>query len=220
MKQNKRNTSYFLVFSGLFILCYFILGLSTLLGVVFVLFGLLKLRSEKHSGRDKTGYLLFAIGVAILLSDYLSFIFAILLIIVGYFIIQNTNVSSSEEPVKRKQHFIQSVKKTDTQWDVKNHHSWSFIEEVRIDLSKAVLWGEKSTIIHQAVIGDMKIYVPEEIGVRLQCSVLMGSFKIGKDGEEGFSKMIDWQTANYENSNDKIEIIVNYMIGNIVVKML
>ncbi len=126
--------------------------------------------------------------------------------------------TESEGYIKPKHFFIQTFKKKHEPFHFQNHHSRSFIEEVVIDLSKAEFQEETYIMIHKATIGEMKIYIPEDLGVRLQCSVLLGSVKMGKNKEEGIPSKLEWESPYYEFSPHKVNIIVNYMIGDIIIK--
>ena len=66
-------------------------------------------------------------------------------------------------------------------------------------------------------LGDTKLLIPEEVGVSLDLSVLLGKVKIGNDHLDLKNETLKWQSATYPESSRKIKIVLNALIGEVEV---
>ncbi|HEY4391836.1 MAG TPA: cell wall-active antibiotics response protein LiaF [Paenibacillus sp.] len=97
-----------------------------------------------------------------------------------------------------------------------------FIGDTIIDLTKAQIpYGE--TKIHiSAFIGDVKIFVPDDmdIGVVAVSSAFIGDLSVFSQKQGGFMSNIKAQTPYYNEANKKVKLIVSVFIGDVKVNMV
>jgi lia operon protein LiaF len=62
--------------------------------------------------------------------------------------------------------------------------------------------------------------VPEFLGVSVNASALVGQINAGNEKETGLVNKVNWQSPNYETSDQKVKLIVSYVVGDIDIKMV
>ncbi|WP_225744275.1 cell wall-active antibiotics response protein LiaF [Marinilactibacillus sp. Marseille-P9653] len=86
-----------------------------------------------------------------------------------------------------------------------------------IDLGNTILPKKENIVMIRKVLGDTKLLIPEEVGVSLDLSVLLGKVKIGNDHLDLKNETLKWQSATYPESSRKIKIVLNALIGEVEV---
>ena len=217
MKDNKRNrnTAIMLIIVGLFFIGGNIVGFFTVSSVFLIWLGLYKVRTDG----DSKGYVIVIIGAVMLIGNHLGIVIAIILISLGYFLIQSKKLQREGSYVQN-QTFIESMKWDREPWVLKSMSRWSMISEVRMDLSLALQDELESTVMLQGVIGDIDIIVPEDYGISVEANVLIGQIGIGTEKDTGMLNKRIWRSANYETSEHKLKLIVSYAVADIEVKIL
>lgn len=215
MENRNRNTAMLLIAAGLFLLFGNLIGFFTVAALFIIWLAIHKLRS----GDDKTGYILLAIGILMLLSDHLALVIAILLISLGYFYIKSKKIHQDDSYLQ-KQNLLESLKWNKDPWVLKNMSIWSVIGEINLDMSIALTEKGETTLILQGIIGDIDIIVPEDLAVSVSASVLFGQVDVFEEKEAGVMNKIVWQTPNYESSENKVKLVLSYLVGDIDIKIL
>ncbi|MBP2002187.1 lia operon protein LiaF [Paenibacillus shirakamiensis] len=97
-----------------------------------------------------------------------------------------------------------------------------FIGDTIIDLTKAQIpYGE--TVIHvSAFIGDVKVFMPEDmdIGITVSSNSFVGDMKILNDKQGGFLSKVQSSTPNYNEAGRKVKLVVSIFIGDVRVNMV
>lgn len=86
-----------------------------------------------------------------------------------------------------------------------------------IDLGNTILPKKENIVMIRKGLGDTKLLIPEEVGVSLDLSVLLGKVKIGNDHLDLKNETLKWQSATYPESSRKIKIVLNALIGEVEV---
>jgi len=93
------------------------------------------------------------------------------------------------------------------------------IGDTVIDLSYTVLPKGETTIFIRNVIGKITILIPYDVEVSVNHSVIYGSAKILDFYEASFmNRQVKVETANYEQTDQKVKILTSMLIGDIEVK--
>jgi lia operon protein LiaF len=215
MENRNRNTAIMLIIVGVFFIVGNFVGFMTVSAVILIWLGLYKVRTDG----DAKGYVVLMIGAVLLLGNHLTIVIAIILISLGYFLIQSKKVHRDGSYVQN-QTLIESIKWDREPWILKSMSRWSIIGEVRMDLSLALQDELESIVMLQGVIGDIDIIVPEDYGISLEANVLVGRIGIGDEKDSGMLNKRIWKSANYETSEHKLKLIVSYAVADIEVKIL
>lgn len=215
MKNRNRNTAIMLVGAGLFLLLGNVIGFFTVTAFIIIWLAIYKLR---HTA-DKTGYVLLAVGIIMLLSHHLTLIIAIILISLGYYFMKSRQLHK-DDAYMQKQTILESLKWNKDPWILKNLSIWSIIGEINMDMSIAMAEKGETIIVLQGVVGDIDIIVPEDLGVTISASVLLGQINVMNDKEAGLLNKRVWQSANYESMDNKVNIVISYIVGDVDIKPL
>jgi lia operon protein LiaF len=213
--NRNRNTAYLLIGAGVFILLEYTIGLYLMLAITLLLFGLYQMRVD----HNRKGYLLIGIGVILLLIQDLSTVLAIALILGSYFYYQSRKADKNRL-IQKKHSIIDSIRWGKDPWVLKDSSVWFVFGEVNLDLSTAIWEQEETTILIQGVVGDIDIIVPEEIGVWVEASLVLGPVDVDLHNEHGVMSKVNWQSPNYHSSTNRVKLIVSFIVGDIDIKIL
>ncbi|WP_335872736.1 cell wall-active antibiotics response protein LiaF [Bacillus sp. 2205SS5-2] len=95
------------------------------------------------------------------------------------------------------------------------------IGDTVVDLSYTVLPKGEAVIFLRHFIGNVKIFIPYEVEVSLQHSVIAGATNIfGVEEKTNFNKVFRYKTASYQEATSKVKIMTSLGIGDIEVKRI
>jgi len=215
MGNRNRNTAIVLIAAGLFILIQHYVSFFTIAALLFIALGVYKIRSSP----DKTGYVILVVGIVLLFSGHFTFILSVVLISLGLFYMKSKQ-AHRDDTYTQKQSLLESFKRDKEPWELKNTSMWNVVGEIYMDLSLVILDQKETTIVLQGVLGDVDIIVPEFIGVSVNASALVGQIKAGSEKETGLVNKVVWQSSNYETCDQKVKLLVSYVVGDIDIKMV
>ena len=94
-----------------------------------------------------------------------------------------------------------------------------FIGDTVVDLTKAQIPYGKTTINISAFIGDIKIYVPDDmdLGIKVNANSFIGDMSVLSESKSGFISNISSSTSYYKEAHKKIVINISAFIGDIKV---
>ncbi|NEW09833.1 cell wall-active antibiotics response protein [Paenibacillus sp. SYP-B3998] len=213
--NRNRNTALLLIGTGLFLLLDRMFGFFPILAIILILLGIHRLRSH----RERKGYVLIGVGAVILFGDHITIVLSVVLISLGLFFIRSKRVHKDDSYIQ-KQKLVDSVRLGREPWILRNSSTWYIIGETYIDLSLAILEQRETTVILQGVVGDVDIKVPEDIGVSLNSSVTLGQIQIGSERDTGVMNKLVWESANFEQCDHRVKLVLSYIVGDINVKIM
>lgn len=118
--------------------------------------------------------------------------------------------------------FIGDVHLGQEAWELKPVQISHFIGDSVIDLTRASIPRGETTIHVTAFIGDVKIFIPNDmdVEVRVMASSFIGDMKVLDRFESGFLRNIRTQTSHYEEAEHKIVVTTSMFIGDITIKRI
>lgn len=215
MDHRNRNTALVLIGAGIFLLLGYTIGFFTVASLIVLWAGIHYVRTEER----KKGYLLLIVGSLLLLSHHSSLVVAVILIFLGYTYIRSQKIHGDGMYVKEHR-FLQSTKRNKEPWELKNTSMWALIAEIELDLSLALTEEGETTIVMQGLIGDIDVLVPEDMGLSLQATVILGQTDVFERRESGMMNKVNWQSPGYETSKHKVKLVLSYMIGDVDIKVI
>lgn len=213
--HRNRNTALLLIGAGLFLLLQKVLSFPTLVALLLLTLGLYRIRVIG----DKKGYVAAGIGVIIVISSHFTVIMAIILISLGIFYIRSKQLHRDDAYV-RKHKLVESLKRDKDPWVLRNMSVWNIVGEMNLDLSLAMPEQQETTIVLQGIFGDIDILVPDDFGVSVSATVTFGQINVHHEKDIGMLNKIEWQSANYMQSEHKVKLIIFYLVGDIDIKKL
>ncbi|TVX92142.1 cell wall-active antibiotics response protein LiaF [Paenibacillus agilis] len=104
-------------------------------------------------------------------------------------------------------------------WELRPSSLANFIGDTIIDLTKAQVPYGKTSINVSSFIGDVKVYVPNdiELGVFVSSHSFLGDMKVFDQKYSGFMRDLEAKTPFFHESSKKVLIEVNSFIGDVKV---
>ena len=214
MDNRKRNTAIMLIVAGLFIVLGNAIGFFTVAALLMIWFGIHKLRI----GEQRNGYLLLAVAALILISGHFGLFIAILLISLGYFFLRSRQVQGPDNEQRHK--LLESLKHVHEPWELRNMSSWAMVGEIYLDLSLALTNQRDTTLVFQGLIGNIDLLVPEDLGVSIRGTIVLGQTQVEEQREAGLMNKVLWRTDNYDTADQRVHIEISYLIGDLHVKRI
>ena len=214
-KYSRRNTALVFAAAGVYLLLQKSLGFAAPVAILFILLGLYKV----YADGQKKGYLLLIVGLILFLSNHFALVFGFLLAVLAYFFFKSREPGKGG-PLLRRRRIIESLKWNREPWVLRSFSLWNLVGEMNLDLSLALPEQPETVIVLQGIVGDIDIFVPEDIGLSVSASVIFGQVDVPFHKETGVLNKTEWQSPNYEASGNKVKLIVSYIVGDIDIRVL
>ncbi|AWB45942.1 hypothetical protein DCC85_18270 [Paenibacillus sp. CAA11] len=211
-----KNRFWAIAFIGIGILMIFgrWTNFFTLAALVLLLYGVYKIRQGTEV---RTGYMLLAVGCGIILIDHFMLVLVICLISLGLFYAKSKQMKPDHND-RQKHNFIEGVHWDRDPWVLRNLGMWHVLGELDIDLSLAIVEETQNTLILQGIVGDVDLSISEDYGIEIEAFVLFGRIQMGREQETGMVNRIYWRSPNYEQREQKVKIVISYLVGDVDIK--
>ncbi|MEH6942559.1 cell wall-active antibiotics response protein LiaF [Bacillus sp. JJ722] len=125
------------------------------------------------------------------------------------------------KPLLFRNNVLGGQKTSDSVYEWEDINIQSGVGDMIIDLSNTVLPKGEAVISIRNVVGNIKVYVPYEIEVKVAHSVILGSVTVLQNREQRlFNESIQYYTSQYDESQQKVKIITSTLVGNLEVKRI
>ncbi|WP_270406565.1 cell wall-active antibiotics response protein LiaF [Paenibacillus timonensis] len=215
MDTRKRFLAIALIGFGVLLIFGKWLSFFTIVALLFLAFGIYKIRQGEQV---KTGYIFLAIGGGMILLDHFMLVLAILMISLGYYYAKIRKTQTQGNYVQ-KQNITSSIRWDRDPWSLRNTSMWHVLGELDIDLSLAMAEGGHNVLMFQGIIGDVDLAIPEDYGVEIEAFVLFGQIDFSQDKETGMLNRLYWKSPNYEFRDQKVKIIISYLVGDVDIRL-
>lgn len=127
--------------------------------------------------------------------------------------------SGSKFDTVNKSGFIGDIHLGSDYWELKPMNISHFIGDTVIDLTKAQVSYGETKINVSSFIGDVKVYVPNDmdLGVVVSSSSFLGDVRVFNQEKEGFMNNLQVETPYYYEAGKKVKISVSTFIGDVKV---
>ncbi|WP_010271507.1 cell wall-active antibiotics response protein LiaF [Paenibacillus senegalensis] len=213
--NRNRNTYLLLIGAGVFLLIQHLFGFQAIVALILIAIGIYYLQSQNK----KRGYILLAAGLLFIIGDSLAILVALVFISLGLFYLKSTQQHKDSDFIK-KQSFMESIKYDQGPWELKNTSIWFLVGEVNMDVSLAIFDGSDITLALQGIVGDVELIIPEDVGVILESSVMVGLIQLPYRKEEGVLNKVEWVSPNYDTAEQRIKIELSYIVADVKIKMI
>ncbi len=171
----------------------------------------------RNRGQAIIGALLIIFGLGILLGNLLGInlwrlFWPLLLIGLGAWIILRP--SMLEEGTAFTQRLLGDIRR-DGQVQVSDEEILVVIGDINLDLREA-LWPEGETRLSiKGFVGDVRIRVPEDVGVDLSSTAFVSSVRWQDRKEEGIFLPLQLQSENYEMARKRLRVDILHFVSDI-----
>ncbi|MNC33749.1 hypothetical protein D3C75_821550 [compost metagenome] len=127
--------------------------------------------------------------------------------------------NGGKPPVERS-NFIGDIHLGRDYWQLEPMNISHFIGDTMIDLTKASIPMGETKLTVSAFIGDVKVFVPNDIQLEISvsASAFIGDMRVLDRYEGGMFRNMRYDTRNYAEADKKIHLTVSMFIGDITVK--
>lgn len=105
-------------------------------------------------------------------------------------------------------------------WEAIRHEFWWFVGETRLDFSGAIFPEGEAKIKIFGLVNDVKIYLPEDVGLRVRSFAFHSDFHGTEKREERIFESLDERTANYETAKKRVEVQIISFVAEIRINSL
>lgn len=190
------------------------IGFFSIIALLFLLLGIYR----TTSGKVKQGYTLLGIGAVLLLLDHMLLVLGICLVSLGMFYVKSKRMQQRGGFIQ-KQGFSSRYDWDLSPWVLRSLSAWHVLGEADIDLSLAMAEDPETIMLFQGIFGDMDIHLSEDYGVEIEAFVLFGSIEFGSHRDTGMLNRLNWKSANYDNSKNKVKLNISYLMGDLDVRI-
>lgn len=191
------------------------MGFFTIVALLLLVYGVYKIRQ----GEDvKSGYLMLAIGAGIILLDHLGLVIAICAISLAVFFFRAKRARPHTD-YAQKYNFLSSIHWDRDPWVLRSIGMWHVLGELDVDLSLAIVENGENTLMFQGVIGDLDLVLSENYGLEIDAFVFFGRIGFGSESETGMMNRVRWRSPGYEVQEQKIKIVVYYLVGDVDIRL-
>lgn len=215
-----------------------VLGRFSILFIVISIFLLITGYRRIKTKQTFTAYLLLSLGAGFILFSLItsvsfSLLFSTLLIYNAFQLYRSsknkTNIninsfahSSSEAIVETnpyfKNKFIGEYRQFPKDYPLEDINIQTGFGDIVIDFNELIIPVGETVVLIRGAVGNVKLYVPRDIGLSVQTSQLIGKSTIFTQETSTFNTSKKFQSSFYQSQSRKIKIVTSLLIGDIEVK--
>lgn len=211
MDKRKRLLAAGLIALGVMMIFGKGLSFFTIVALLLLAYGVYKVRQGEET---KTGYTLLAVGGGLILVSHFMLVVAILMISLGLYFAKVRKIQPQGNYTQR-QNITSSVHWDRDPWVLQNTSMWHILGELDIDLSLAIVEGSHNVMMFQGIVGDIDMSLFEGYGIEIEAFVLFGQIELGQERRTGILNKVNWKSPNYDACEQKVKIIISYIVGDI-----
>ncbi|RED64362.1 cell wall-active antibiotics response protein LiaF [Cohnella phaseoli] len=209
-----RRSSNAIVFiaAGLYLALGAVAGYATVNAVLLLLLGVHRYRSD----RSRLSVVVIAISTLVLIVNQFALFVVVVLVSLGIYYFRarppefGTHVSNHR--------LFMNMRMEEQSWVLRSMSYWHAFGEIHMDMSLAVPEEKETTIVLQGVVGNVDLIVPEDYGMQVEASVLIGQASFRQIQEGGMIQRLSWKSPNYEQSEQKLKLQLFYLVGDIKIR--
>jgi lia operon protein LiaF len=210
--MRKSSNAILFIAAGIYLALGTVAGYTTVNAIVLLLLGIERYRSD----RSRISIVVMAVSTLVLVITQLALFVIIVLISLGiyYFRVRPQEFGTSAGSHR----LLLNMRLDEQSWVMHSMSIWNALGEVRMDISLAVPEDKETTIVLQGLIGDLDLIVPEDYGLQVDASVLLGQVSFQKVKENGVIHRLSWKSPNYEQYDQKLKLQLFYLVGDIRIR--
>jgi len=200
------------VAAGLYLALGGLLGYATVNAAILLYIGFVRFRLD----RSRWAVVLMAISTLVLILNQFAIFALIVLFSLGLYYFRSRPHASVHH---RSAHRLFLNMRLDEQsWVLKSMSFWQAIGEIRLDLSLAMPEEKETSIVLQGLVGDVDLTIPEDYGLQIEASVLIGQVGFGQTKDGGMVHRLSWQSPDFDQREYRVKLQLFYLVGDIKIR--
>jgi lia operon protein LiaF len=187
-------------------------GYTTVNAAILLLLGIECYRWD----RSRISIILIAASTLLLIVNQFALFAVIVLISLGTYYYRARPSSFGTHMNKHK--LILNMRLNEQSWVLQSMSFWHAIGEIRMDMTLAVPEDKETTIVLQGLVGDLDLIIPDDCGIQVEASVLLGQISFKQMKEGGMFHRLYWRSPNYEECEQQLKLQLFYLVGDIKIR--
>jgi lia operon protein LiaF len=212
MKWLSSSNAMLFIAGGVYLALGGMAGYNTVNAAILLLLGVERYRWDK----SRLAIILIAVSTLVLIVNQFAIFAVIVLISLGtYYLRAKPQAVGSHE---NKHKLFLNMRHDEQSWVLHSMSFWHAIGEIRMDISLAVPEDKETTIVLQGLVGDLNLIVPDDYGIQVEASVLLGQISFKQIKEGGMFHRLSWKSPNYEQCEHRLKLQLFYLVGDIKIR--
>ena len=208
----RKSNAILFIAAGLYLALGAVAGYTTVNAAVLLLLGIERYRND----RSKLSILVIAVSTLVLIINQFALFTIVVLISLGAYYFR-ARPSAFGTHVSKHRVFL-NMRLDEQSWVLQSMSFWHAVGEIRMDMSLAVPEDKETTIVLQGLVGDLDLIVPDDYGIQVDASVLLGQISFRQVKEGGMFHRLSWRSPNYEECEQKLKLQLFYLVGDIKIR--
>ncbi len=200
--------------AGVYLALGAIAGYPTVNAALLLLIGVDRYRTD----RSRLSFVLIVISVIVLIVNQFALFALVVLISLGIFYFKAKPPSAGTYVSKHQ--LVLNMRSEDRSWVLHSMSFWHGIGEVRMDMSLAVPEDKQLTIVLQGLVGNVDLIVPDDYGLEVEASVLVGQISFRQTTEGGMFHKLSWRSPDFETRETQLKLQLFYLVGDIKIRTI
>lgn len=198
--------------AGVYLALGGVAGYTTVNAVVLLLLGIYRYRLD----RTRMSIILIAISTLILIVNQFGLFIVVVLVSLGTYYFRARPPAFGNYTNKHK--LFLNLRLNEQSWVLHSLSYWHVIGEIRMDMTIAVPEDKETTIVLQGLVGDLDLIIPEDCGIQVEASVLLGQISFKQTKEGGMFHRLSWRSPNYDDCEQQLKLQLFYLVGDIKIR--
>ncbi|WP_169306753.1 cell wall-active antibiotics response protein LiaF [Cohnella pontilimi] len=206
------SNAFLLIAAGLYLALGGVAGFATVNAVLLLLLGIYRYRWD----RSRWSILLIAVSSLMLIINQFALFAIIILASLGiYYFRGRPNMPGLYRSAHR---LMLNIRLDEQSWVLKSMSIWQAVGEIRMDMTVAVPEEQETIIILQGLVGDVDLTVPEDYGLHVEASVMVGQIGFRQTRDGGMMHRLSWRSPDYEEREYRLKLQLFYLVGDIKIR--
>ncbi|RKP56082.1 hypothetical protein D7Z26_05370 [Cohnella endophytica] len=210
--MRKSSNALIFIAAGLYLAFGAMAGYATVNAAVLLLLGIERFRSD----RSRISVIVIAVCTLVLIITQFAIFALIVLISLGIYYFRAKPPEFGNNMSKHR--LFLNMRLDEQSWVLQSMSFWHAIGEIRMDMSLAVPEDKETTIVLQGLIGDLDLIVPDDYGIQVDASALIGQVSFRQIKEGGLFHRLSWRSPNYDQCETRLKLQLFYLVGDIKIR--
>jgi len=170
--------------------------------------------------RSRLSVIVMAAALFVLVIHHVVLLAACLLLAAGIYFWLSRKPAWETGALHAAHRMVLSLRLDERPWVLKSMHHLHAVGEVRMDLSLAVPEEKETVIVLKGVLGDADLTIPEDYGLEIDASVLIGQVGFGQAMDGWFQQRVCWRSPDYDRKEYKVKLQLSYLVGEIRIRAI
>ncbi|MFC5530060.1 cell wall-active antibiotics response protein LiaF [Cohnella yongneupensis] len=214
MRMPMSKNAMIIIAAGIYLALGGVAGYPTVNAALLILIGVDRYRYD----RSRLSFILIAISILVLIVNQFALFALVVLISLGifYFRARPPGVGTYTS----KHQLLLNMRLDERSWVLHSMSFWHAIGEVRMDMTLAVPEDRQLTIVLQGLVGNVDLNVPDDYGLEVEASVLLGQITFRQTEESGIFQRLSWKSPNYDTCETQLKLQLFYLVGDIKIRTI